>query len=477
MGTPDLLGSYGTFMLYTNDEQWRGARASGGRIVRMEMTDHRACGTLTGPPNSLRASRPDMTREFCVDIDPEHDSARITVGGEVVLLHAGEWSEWVPVKFDVMPPFKHVQAICRFFLRSVSPSLQLYVSPLNIDPEHPALPISTPGHYARDLARRVGPFATLGIAEDTKALEAGVFNDAEFVEQTDTLMAERSRMLDAVLADYQGGMLFFYISTIDQSCHALWRNADPAHPAHATADAAFAERFRQLYEEMDEMLGRIRARVGNDTPLIVCSDHGFAPYYHKVHLNTWLYQNGYLALVRPDEVGQHPLFGNVFWRRTRAYAAGLNGLYVNLAGRESKGIVSRGPEYDALIAELKEKLLAFRDPETGEQVVTEVAIAREVFHGDQVPNAPDIIVGYNRGYRSSDDSALGTVTSELITPNLGKWTGDHCMDHRLVPGILVTNQRIVAKDPSLVDLPVTILSMFGVSAPPQMTGRALWNTP
>jgi predicted AlkP superfamily phosphohydrolase/phosphomutase len=474
MGTPDLMGSYGTFTLFTNDEHWRGARASGGKIIRVEVTDHRACAVLTGPPNSLRKSRPDLTREFCVDLDPEHDSARITVGAETVVLRSGEWSDWVPVTFDVMPPFKHLSAICRFHLRSVTPSLQLYVSPLNIDPEHPALPISTPAHYARDLARQVGPFATLGIAEDTKALEAGVFSDADFVEQTDTLLAERSRMLDAVLAGHRGGMLFFYISTIDQSCHALWRNADTEHPAHAAADTSFAGRFLQLYEEMDEVLGRIRSRLGDDTPVIVLSDHGFAPYYRKVHLNTWLYQNGYLALVRPDEVGLHPLFGNVFWRKTRAYAVGLNGLYVNLVGRESKGIVARGPEYDALVAEIREKLLAFRDPETGEPVITEVSLAREVYHGDEVERAPDMIVGYNRGYRSSDDSALGTVTRDLVTPNLGKWTGDHCMDHRLVPGILVTNQPLAVTDPDLTDLPVTILAMYGVPAPPQMKGRALW---
>ncbi len=474
MGTPDLLGTYGTFALYTNDEEWQGARASGGRIMSLTVDNHRACATLTGPPNSLRASRPDLTRDFCVDVDAEHDAARITVGDESVLLHAGEWSDWVPVTFDAMPPFKHLGAICRFYLRSISPTLQLYVSPLNIDPEHPALPISTPANYARDLARRVGPFATLGIAEDTKALEAGVFTDAEFVEQTDTLLAERERLLHAVLDDYRNGFLFFYVSTVDQSCHALWRNADPAHPAHADADASFAGRFQELYEEMDAMLGTIRERVGADTPIIVLSDHGFAPYYKKVHLNTWLYQNGYLALVRPDEVGQHPLFGNVFWRRTRAYAAGLNGLYVNLVGREGKGIVSGGPEYAALLDELVTKLLAFRDPETGTAVITEVVRARDAFHGTEVSRAPDLIVGYNRGYRSSDDSALGTVTTELITPNLGKWTGDHCMDHRLVPGVLVTNHKVGVADPTLLDLPVTILSMFGVPVPPQMKGRALW---
>ena len=477
MGTPDLLGTYGTFALYTTDPAWKGATMGGGRVYSVDLNQDRARAVLEGPRNSLHRSRPVLKREFTIDVDAEHDAVRIAVGDAERLLHRGEWSDWVPVEFDVMPPFKSLRGICRFYLRSVSPSLELYATPLNIDPENPALPISTPPGYARDLARRVGRFYTLGIAEDTKALEAGVFSDAEFVTQTDTLLAERDRMLGAVLDDYRGGMLFFYVSTVDQSCHALWRNADANHPAHADADTSFAGRFEELYERMDALLGRVRERIPRDATVIVLSDHGFAPYYHKVHLNTWLYRNGYLALVRPDEIGGHPLYGNVFWRRTRAYAAGLNGLYVNLAGREGKGIVAPGAEYDALLAEIEKGLLAFRDPETGEQVVTRVYRTRDAYHGSEVTHAPDLIVGYNRGYRSSDDSALGTITPELITPNLGKWTGDHCMDHTLVPGVLLMNRPLTAENPTLVDLPVTILSMFGVPAPAQMKGRVLTTHP
>ncbi len=469
MGTPDLLGTYGTFSFFTDNPSWQGAQVSGGRIHMVELVDDGGRALLEGPRNSLRKDGRPLSREMRIDRDPDHDAARMTVGDSETLLHSGEWSDWVPVDFRVAGPFKKVHAMVRFYLRSVSP-LELYVSPLNLDPEAPALPISTPGDYARELAARVGRYYTQGIAEDTKALEAGVFDDAEFVAQTDTLLAERARLLDAVLDEYRGGFLFFYVSTIDQSCHALWRNADPAHPAHPT-DAAFADRFGELYEEMDAMLGRIRARIPRDATLVVMSDHGFAPYYQKVNLNSWLYQNQYLALVRSDEIGQHPLFNNVFWRRTKAYAAGINGLYVNLAGRESKGIVPQGAQYEALMDELARGLLSLRDPETGAQVITTVYRARDVYHGDQTTNAPDLVIGYNRGYRSSDDSALGTITRDVITPNLGKWTGDHCIDHRWVPGIVLTNRRLSVLDPSLLDMPVTILADFGVPAPVSMTGR------
>ena len=469
MGTPDLLGSYGTFALYTDDPAWEGAMASGGRVRLVKADDGRVRTTIEGPRNSLRRSRPVLECPLTIDVDAANDAARITVASREAFLRAGEWSGWLPVEFELVGPFKKLRGMCRFYLKSTSP-LRLYASPINIDPSHPALPISTPGNLARRLAERAGPYYTQGIAEDTKALEAGVFGDGEFVTQTDTIMAERERMHDVLLDDYQDGLLFFYVSTIDQSCHALWRDADPAHPAHVAGNG-FEDRFGELYEEMDRMLGEVRARVPRDAAIIILSDHGFAPFYKKVNVNTWLYQNGYLALIRPEEIGRHPLFGNVFWRRTRAYAAGLNGLYVNLAGRESRGIVPTGPQYDALLDELRAKLLAWRDPESNEPVITTVYKASEVYHGAEAHNAPDLVIGYNRGYRTSDDSALGTLSSELIVPNLAKWTGDHCIDHRWVPGVLISNRRVLVPDPSLIDVPVTIIRLFGVEPPAAMKGR------
>jgi len=472
MGTPDLLGSYGTFTLFTDDPEWEGAMASGGRIRLVQAEQGRVKTGIEGPRNTLRRDRPVLECPLVIDVDPENDAARISVGSEETLLHSGEWSGWLPVEFDLVGPFKKLHGMCRFHLKSTAP-LRLYASPINIDPRRPALPISTPGDLAARLAERTGPYYTQGIAEDTKALEAGVFDDSDFVTQTDTIMAERTRMHDVLLHDYRDGLLFFYVSTVDQSCHALWRDTDPAHPAHVDGNG-FEDRFGELYEEMDRMLGDVRSRIPKDATLIILSDHGFAPFYRKVNINTWLYQNGYLALIRPEEIGRHPLFGDVFWRRTRAYAAGLNGLYVNLTGRESKGIVPAGQQYDELLDELIAGLLAFRDPETNEQVITRVYKASEVYHGAELANAPDLIIGFNKGYRSSDDSALGTVTRDLIVPNLGKWTGDHCMDHRWVPGVLISNRKFAVQDPALIDVPVTIIRLFGVDPPTAMKGRNLF---
>jgi len=471
MGTPDLAGGYGTFSFYTDDPGFADGPVAGGVIHRVTVTERGVTADLIGPENSLRAQHPPLKVPFVADLDPEGGAARITVGSRSLLLAPGEWSDWVSVTFDPLGPFRKVSGICRFYLESVHP-FKLYVTPLNIDPRRPALPISTPPGFAHWLADRIGDFYTQGIAEDTKALRAGVFDDSAFVGQTDHVLGEEWRLLDAVLDGYREGFLFFYVSTVDQSCHMLWRNADAKHPAHA-ASPGFADRIEALYADMDSLLGVVESRIPKEATLLVMSDHGFAPFYKRVNLNAWLYREGYLSLTQPAALGQGSLLDNVFWRRTRAYALGLNGLYLNVMQREAKGIVRRGPEYDALLDEISTKLLALRDPETGAQVVTRVDRPRDVYHGAEAANAPDLIVGYNRGYRSSDESALGTVTREWLEPNTDKWSGDHCMDHTLVPGVVLSNRAIGFADPSLLDLPVTILDRFGIGRPESMRGRAL----
>ena len=470
MGTPDLLGTYGTFSFYTDDALWTEKDVSGGEVYLVSVENNTVRGELIGPVNSLKKDRPTLTVPFTVYVDPENESTKFTVGKEEFILQTGEWSDWIRVQFSVMGPLKGLSGIVRFHLRSIAPHFELYATPINLDPTAPALPISTPAGYSKEVAEKIGSFYTQGMPEDTKALEYGMLYDDEFVAQTENVMEERWRMLDVVLDDFDEGLLFFYISTIDQSCHAMWRNVDPAHPAH-TDDMSFEDRFEQLYVEMDSMLSVVRSRIPDDAVLIVMSDHGFAPYYQKFHLNTWLYQNGYLSLIRPEELGEHPLLGNVFWRRSKAYAVGINGLYINVLGRESKGIVREGAQYQQLIDEITEKLLAYRDPETGVQAITTVYQNKDIYHGDYAQDAPDLVIGYNRGYRGSDESALGTLTTRVLTPNLGKWTGDHCMDHNLVPGVLLSNRPITLDDPDLKDLPTTILNFYGIAPHPQMRGR------
>lgn len=103
-----------------------------------------------------------------------------------------------------------------------------------------------------------------------------------------------------------------------------------------------------------------------------------------------------------------------------------------------------------------------------------VLLARDAYHGEAVPEAPDLIVGYDRGYGSSDESALGEIPEGLFRDNLDAWSGNHLMDPAVVPGVVLANRPIRLHDADLRDLATTILEAFGLPRPPDLPGRNLF---
>ena len=190
-----------------------------------------------------------------------------------------------------------VRGICRFYLMQTDPALRLYATPVQIDPVKPEMPISTPGSYSREIAEETGLFYTQGLPDDTSALENAFFDDEDYAEQSGMVLNERLEQLNAELDRFAGldsGLLFFYFNSPDQTCHMMWRNMDTASPTHGAADPAHADRIRHVYEELDAALGMAMAKAGGDATVMIMSDHGFAPWNRAFHLNTWLYENGYL---------------------------------------------------------------------------------------------------------------------------------------------------------------------------------------
>jgi len=138
------------------------------------------------------------------------------------------------------------------------------------------------------------------------------------------------------------------------------------------------------------------------------------------------------------------------------------------------GVVEEGKKKESLLNEISQKLITLRDPKTGKQVVSKVYKADEIYSGSFIDNAPDLIIGYNRGYRASWESVLGKFNLEILRDNTGKWSGDHLMEAKLVPGILVTNKNIKLSHPALYDLAPTILAEFGIPKEEQMIGQNLF---
>ncbi|HEX4487745.1 MAG TPA: alkaline phosphatase family protein, partial [Terriglobales bacterium] len=300
----------------------------------------------------------------------------------------------------------------------------------------------------------------------------GVLDDKEYLEQAQTVLTEHRAIFDREFPKFHSGMFFFYFSSLDLNSHMFWRLLDPKHPEYdADLAAKYGSAIPDFYQQIDQVLGEVMKKLDDHTTLLVLSDHGFAPYNRSFNLNTWLANHGYAAL-KPDGNSDEP-FGNVDWTHTKAYGLGLNGLYLNLKGRERDGIVEPGPQAEALLKEIKEKLLAVRDADG--IPITRVDRATDVYNGPYSDKGPDLLVGYNRGYRAGWQTILGNFPAEEFENNTNPWSGDHCMDYTLVPGVLLSNRPIDAAAPALTDIAPTIFAQFGIAQPDGMMGKSVFS--
>lgn len=459
MGTPDLRGTFGTFTFYTDDPAQKSRTVPGGQIVQAPLSDHRAHLRLEGPANTLRRDHAVTGIDLTADVDPSAVAARFTVEDQQIILRQGEWSGWIQAHFPLIPVLKSAPGMFRIYAKELHPRFEVYVSPVNIDPADPALPITAPESFSKTLAKTVGPFYTQGMAQDTAAFRQHVFTRAEYLTQSRQVSEGHLRVFRYAMEHFEGGLLFYHFFGVDQNSHMLW--------------GKYEDDLLDTYKLVDRTLGWVRERAGNAL-LMVMSDHGFTTFDRAVHLNTWLMREGLLTLTDSSKAGNEEMFVHVDWSRTQAYSVGLNGVYLNLQGREREGIVAPGAEADGVLLKIAARMLAFRDPDNGKQVVQAVTLPRSEFHGQALASAPDLLAGYAPGYRSSWQTALGAVPAKVIEDNTDEWRGDHCIDSRAVPGVLLSSRKSCAADPQLADITVSILNEFGIAKPAEMRGRVIF---
>lgn len=475
MCLPDLRGTQGTFTFFSEPGGGDGAFTGGERRTLARNGRGEWTGALPGP------DRPDgrgaMEVPLRCEVDAVARRAVIRLGREAVTLGDREDSPWLRLEFRAGRAVAH--GIARLRVVSWEP-FGLYVTPVNIDPQAPSLPISHPPHFAMMLARLHGPFATLGLAEDTWALNERVLDEDAFLAQVWDIHRERERQFFHALDRQREGVVVCVFDATDRLQHTFLRFRVPGHPANRGADVArHREVIRDLYRRADELGGRTRARLGTDDVLLVMSDHGFKPFRRAVNLNAWFRQHGYLYLTDDPADGPPPALaagevaavGRIDWSRTRAYANGLAGFYLNLRERESRGIVDPA-DAPALRAELMDRLRGLADP-AGGTAIAELWASADAYRGPYRDEAPDVIVGYNPGWRADWDMALGAVLGDVFRDNEKPWSADHCMDPRQVPGVLLANRRLSGDGPWLADLAPTILDLCGVPAPRHLHGRSL----
>ena len=470
MCVPDLRGTQGSFTFFTTDKQ-RAAAFEGGSIIPIEMLGDIAKTEIPGPPDPLTQAHEILTLSLEVKVDRAAQKAHFKVGKETFTLGLREFSDWISLPFK--PPVgKAVKGIVRFRIIDFEPHFNLYMTPINLDPEDPAMPISSPGFYAQYLARLIGPYATLGLAEDTWALNERILDEEAFLDYTWLIHEEREKMWFNSLKKNKRGLNLVVFDATDRIQHMFFRYIAGEHPANANKDT---ERFKtaifDLYQKADSVLGQTMDYVDDKTTLFVLSDHGFKPFKRGINLNSWLMAEGYLT-AKNGKVDRY--FDGVDWSKTKAYTFGLTGLYINRQGREAQGTVSDS-DYEHVKRELIEKLAGLKDPETGEIGILRVYDADEIYRGPYRHNAPDLIIGYNVNYRSSWDAAVGIADETIFEDNIKSWSGDHCMDPMVVPGIFLCNRKIKTEHPSLLDIGATSLELFGVKRPGYMAGISLFN--
>jgi predicted AlkP superfamily phosphohydrolase/phosphomutase len=474
MGTPDMLGGLGTYQHFAEDAPPEGEDKGTGKRSRIVFEDETAEAKLVGPENSFLKTPHSVDVAFEVHRDQRANAAVIEIQGQKVLLKEGQWSRWITVQFEFgMPwfiPNEKRSGICRFYLQRVSPPFRLYVSPINIDPSAPAVQISEPPSFVQDLARQRGPFYTTGFQEEYNARKNNVFDDDEYLRQADYVLQERLELFERAVDDYDDGVLFFYFSSSDLQSHIFWWDSDDEHPIRSPEEAQQAHaHVKHLYRRLDKAIGEVMDLYGSRATILVMSDHGFANFGRQFNLNLWLRELGYL--VPP---GCTSIMTDADWSLTKAYGLGINGLYINLKGRERDGIVEPGKEAEELLSELKERLESVTDS-NGERVIRNVYRASEVYSGSATALAPDLIIGYSRGYRASWATCLGDLSDdEVLSKNDLAWSADHCVDALEVPGVLFSNRPLRARGPALIDLAPSILAEFGLSAPSSMSGKTLF---
>ena len=464
MGTPDLKGTQGSFSLFHADPPE--AEVEGGAHYPLERDAQGYRGFLEGPRDPQTGTGHPLRVPFRVNVSSDSRPPVLRIEGGSYQLRPHQYTPWIRVRFRA-GRFRSVAGIVRFLMTADGARFSVYASPVQIDPENPGLPISHPGAYAVYLSKLIGCFATLGMAEDTWALNERVLSEGDFLSQAYAIFDERLRMFTDALEKTRRGVAGCVFDTSDRIQHLFFRQM-----RDGAAGSEFGGVIEAMYRRMDEVVGMATRHVDSATALVVLSDHGFCAFDRGVNLNAWLVENGYLSV---DATADGKYFSGVNWRATRVYALGLGGLYLNLRGREPEGTVAPGAEAAALKQELITRLSGLHDEAGGKAAIRNVYDADAIYSGPYLDRAPDLVIGYHEGYRTAWGAAVGKTSGPVFEENDRPWSGDHCVDPPLVPGILFANRPIGAEDPGIEDMAPSFLRLFGVDPPAWMEGKPVFD--
>ncbi len=508
---PDIRATIGTFYYFATDlSRYEEGNTEMGGILKRLVMDHGVAQTeLIGPQNPIvkaqqrkilakgpalsdadkaeladLTAREDIRLPITVHWNRPERRATVEIDGHSIGLAEGEWSKWITLEFRVNLLLR-MHGMVQLFLVRADKELQLYISPVNWRPDKPPVPMSSPASFASDLVDRLGLYRTLGWAEATWPLNEDRIDDKAFMDDLFRAFDDRANVALHRIDSRKWDLLVWVSESTDRVQHMMWRFIDKTHPMYSEAEAAkYGDSILRVYLRADELVGEVLKRVEPGTQVIVMSDHGFHSFRQAVNLNTWLVNEGFLAIkgqraevksMNEMFLGSGQFWEKVDWSRTKAYAMGLGQVFINLKGREGQGTVDPA-DYKAVVDDLAARLLTITDPKTGARIMGGVYKRDDIYSGPFFNNAPDIQTGMADGYRVSWQTTLGgSPPGDIVYPNERKWSGDHCgFDYRTIPGILISNRKLTDAAPRVIDLGPTVLKYFGVPVPKEMDGKPLF---
>lgn len=488
LGVPDLSGRIGKPFYFTSELFFQPKGGGDFSVEVVELVDNRGVieTEIKGPENKLFPEQSDyIIVPMTLTVAEDRKSVRVQVSESDLTLKPGEWSDWTRIAFPFNSLIK-LQGIGRFRLLSIDPEVRLYLSPIQFDPENlpPGFDITTPPEYVHDLTHDNGLFKTMGWTIDTWSMQNGTIAEQVFLEDVKMTVDKEKEILNSLLGKDDWDVLVHYFEFTDRVQHMMFRYFDPKHPLYNAEEAAkWGGSILKAYQDMDAIVGETMQKRP-DATLMIVSDHGFASFRRGMNYNTWLVKNGFMTLTGEDSerknledlFDQGDFFVNVDWSKTKAYALGLGQIYINLEGREAKGIVKPGAEYEQVTAAIKQGLEAFVDEETGEKPVAHVFTRDEAYEGVYDPVLiPDLIPSNSEGYRVGWQDALGGIGKAIVEPNTEIWSGDHCSVYPpLVQGILFSSVKLNTPSGAYMgDVMPTILALYGVKPTTNLDGKSL----
>lgn len=307
-----------------------------------------------------------------------------------------------------------------------------------------------------------------------------------FLEELERMHRVREALVLDLSQRHAPDLMVAVFVSVDRVCHALWKQCDLPGTGGTRAGWKYAGEIERVYRGLDATLGRILDAAG-DAPVIAMSDHGFGPLEKDVYLNRFLAEAGFLRFRSGRSLwgrltgrGAHGLapsersFATVDWPRTRAYSHGLFGnIYLNLAGREPEGTVQPGAEEQRLRDEICEGLRQLTDPQDGKPIVDRVYRKEEIYWGECLPQAPDLLVRMRDYAYITRGAAEFSWTDSIVSEPLLNHSGNHRVDGIFIARGGPFRRGARLEGAHIMDLAPTALHLLGVALPSEMDGKVL----